>query len=495
MPWRPLPRARYRSSSAAMGSSAGSAERSSVETSRLEVIPGGRGNDFARVVGISDEPAEAVAVLAADRRRRIDVGEANGKRFLCIASCGFDSDANRIANEARLVKGPLVYAYAALRALIQWKPAHFDLSLDGARSRVCGYSVAVANSKAYGGGMFVAPDAELDDGLFDVVTTGDVTKRNFLVNLPKVFKGTHIDEPEGDRPAGGDRRDQRRSPLRRLRRRRALDGPAGERHRAQQRARADRPGTGMSAPRTPILGGSRLFEAKVRAAKAIGELSRHTGRGGGNDTSRPGAAAHRSRRDPRARHAPPRRAHDHQRDQRQDDDRRNARGDPPRRRPRAGPQSRGVEHGVGRRDCPARAGGRRGPVRGRRGLAAGGLRPALPHVARARATSSATSSTTTASSSTSLTSGRVIAAREGQTDYVLNADDPLIADLGRDRNLRRREGVTLFGIEDPAQAIGELQHAFDAKHCRRCGSALPLRTCLRRPSRPLHVPQLRRGPS
>lgn len=162
----------------------------------LGVIPGGRGNDFARVVGIPEDPAEAVAVLAAGSRRRIDVGEANGERFLCIASCGFDSDANRIANEARLVKGPLVYAYAALRALWQWKPARFDLLLDGDAMQVSGYSVVVANSKAYGGGMFVAPDAELDDGLFDVVTTGEVSKGRFLANLPKVFKGTHLEEPE-----------------------------------------------------------------------------------------------------------------------------------------------------------------------------------------------------------------------------------------------------------------------------------------------------------
>ncbi len=53
---------------------------------------------------------------------------------------------------------------------------------------------------------------------------------------------------------------------------------------------------------------------------------------------------------------------------------------------------------------------------------------------------------------------------------VLNADDPLVADLGRDTDLRRREGVSYFGIEDASQALDELQHAFDAKHCRRCGA-------------------------
>jgi lipid II isoglutaminyl synthase (glutamine-hydrolysing) len=63
-----------------------------------------------------------------------------------------------------------------------------------------------------------------------------------------------------------------------------------------------------------------------------------------------------------------------------------------------------------------------------------------------------------------------VAARAGPTEFALNADDPLIADLGRDRDLARRPGVTYFGIEDPSQALPELQHAFDAKHCRRCGT-------------------------
>lgn len=162
----------------------------------LGVIPCGRGNDFARVVGIPDEIEAAADVLAAGQIRLIDVGEVNTKRFLCIASCGFDSDANRIANEARWVRGRLVYAYAALRALAAWKPARFTLTLDGQVHEFSGYSVAVANSKAYGGGMFLAPDAELDDGLVDVVSTADVSKLRFLLNLPKVFDGAHIENPE-----------------------------------------------------------------------------------------------------------------------------------------------------------------------------------------------------------------------------------------------------------------------------------------------------------
>ena len=159
----------------------------------LGVIPGGRGNDFARVLGIPTEPEEAVALLKAGVTRDIDVGEANGKRFLCIASCGFDSDANRIANETKRIRGNLVYAYAALRALIAWKPATFTIEIDGVRRQVTGYTVAAANSKAYGGGMYAAPNAEIDDGLLDVGTTGNVSKLRFLRGLTKIFDGEHLE--------------------------------------------------------------------------------------------------------------------------------------------------------------------------------------------------------------------------------------------------------------------------------------------------------------
>lgn len=64
---------------------------------------------------------------------------------------------------------------------------------------------------------------------------------------------------------------------------------------------------------------------------------------------------------------------------------------------------------------------------------------------------------------------KTVGGRAGRTRFVLNADDPLIADLGREEGGNQREGVVYFGIDDEAQALPELQHAFDAKHCRRCG--------------------------
>ncbi len=162
----------------------------------LGIIPGGRGNDLARVLGIPDDPEGAIEVVLGGNSRRIDVGEANGKRFLGIVSVGFDSECNRRANEVRFVRSNLVYAYSALRTLLSWKPARFTIRVGEERTRISGYSVSVANNSTFGGGMRIAPNAELDDGEFDIVAIGEVGKLRFVRNLPKVFKGTHVDDDE-----------------------------------------------------------------------------------------------------------------------------------------------------------------------------------------------------------------------------------------------------------------------------------------------------------
>jgi YegS/Rv2252/BmrU family lipid kinase len=161
----------------------------------LGVLPGGRGNDLARALGIPRDPRAACAVIADGHERALDLGDVGGRTFVGIASLGFDSDANRIANAAPSRLGSLVYVYGALRALAAWKPASFDLRVDGEPVAFSGYSVAAANTPGYGGGMLLAPSAELDDGMFDVVLAGQLSKRRFLRVLPKVFKGTHVSEP------------------------------------------------------------------------------------------------------------------------------------------------------------------------------------------------------------------------------------------------------------------------------------------------------------
>ncbi len=171
----------------------------------LGVLPGGRGNDLARVLGIPEDAIAACETIAAGIPRSIDLGLVSdavsgeqGRAFVGIASVGFDSEANRIANEAPAWLGGLVYAYGALGALISWRPARFEIELDppGERHVFTAYSVGAANSKAYGGGMRAAPDAMLDDGLLEVPVLESVSKLSFLTKiLPKVFSGTHVREP------------------------------------------------------------------------------------------------------------------------------------------------------------------------------------------------------------------------------------------------------------------------------------------------------------
>jgi YegS/Rv2252/BmrU family lipid kinase len=161
----------------------------------LAVIPAGRGNDLARVLEIPTKTVAAVALALDGVARPIDVGEVNGSPFLGIASLGFDSDANRIANESRL-RGNAVYLYAALKALTSWRPAHFEVTVDGDHHGFTGYSVAVGNSKAYGGGMMLFPHAVLDDRRLDVLLVEQHSRARFLRMMPKVFRGTHVDEPQ-----------------------------------------------------------------------------------------------------------------------------------------------------------------------------------------------------------------------------------------------------------------------------------------------------------
>ncbi|MBX5441983.1 MAG: diacylglycerol kinase family lipid kinase [Solirubrobacteraceae bacterium] len=165
----------------------------------LGILPGGRGNDLARVLGIPrDDLAAACRVLRDGSRRPLDVGMVADRPFVGIASFGFDSDANRIANLAPAWLGQGVYAYAALRALGGWRPARFVIEADDRPPReVTAYSVGLANASTYGGGMRAAPHAELDDGRLDLVIVHDMPKRRFLTHvLPRVFSGTHVDLPE-----------------------------------------------------------------------------------------------------------------------------------------------------------------------------------------------------------------------------------------------------------------------------------------------------------
>jgi YegS/Rv2252/BmrU family lipid kinase len=161
----------------------------------LGVLPGGRGNDFARMIGLPLDAVAACDVLAAGRTAPVDLGAVGDRTFLGVASLGFDSEANRIANAAPPQLGRLVYVYGALRALAAWEGARFAVEADGERVEFEGWSVVVANSGFYGGGMHVAPDARLDDGALDVVWLAESSRAGLVRLMAKVFRGTHVRDP------------------------------------------------------------------------------------------------------------------------------------------------------------------------------------------------------------------------------------------------------------------------------------------------------------
>jgi YegS/Rv2252/BmrU family lipid kinase len=161
----------------------------------LGVLPGGRGNDFAAVLGVPRDPVAACEVLISGSVRQIDVGEVNGQLFLGNASIGLESEVTPVANAAPRVGGRAVYLGATLYGLARWRPARFELEIDGRPCAYVGYMAATANTGRFGGGMRVAPGALLDDGLLEVIVIGESSRLKFIRGTPKVFRGTHIHEP------------------------------------------------------------------------------------------------------------------------------------------------------------------------------------------------------------------------------------------------------------------------------------------------------------
>ncbi|MCS5718878.1 diacylglycerol kinase family protein [Herbiconiux sp. CPCC 205763] len=168
----------------------------------LGIVPAGTGNDFAAGVGIpTADPDAAIAALcdALDRAPRvIDAakvtgveGDAPHRWFGGVLSAGFDARVNERANGMRFPRGASRYVYALVAELITLRARRYELIVDGERREVDSCLLSVANNTTIGGGMRVAPDALLDDGLLDVFIVKPVSRLRFIRLFPKVFAGAH----------------------------------------------------------------------------------------------------------------------------------------------------------------------------------------------------------------------------------------------------------------------------------------------------------------
>ena len=171
----------------------------------LAVVLRGTGKDFGRTYGIPTSPRAAFAVARDGAARTIDVGrvryatESGGETryFANIASVGLSGAVARRANStSKALGGKVGFFVALVQTFARWRNVGASVDVDGQRREGRMTSVIVANGQYQGGGMWICPGAASDDGLLDVLVIGDITKVDFVLNVARIYRGTHLGHPK-----------------------------------------------------------------------------------------------------------------------------------------------------------------------------------------------------------------------------------------------------------------------------------------------------------
>jgi diacylglycerol kinase (ATP) len=172
------------------------------------MIPRGTGWDFARSLGLPHRLDKAIDVALRGQARTIDLGRATYRPweggqsqsiFANVASAGMSGAIAQRANETtKVLGGKISYVWATFAVFAGWTNTEIEVTVGEERRSARMHDVIVANGPYIGGGMKICPDAELDDGVFDVLLIGDLTKGDLLVTLPKIFRGTHLPHPKAE---------------------------------------------------------------------------------------------------------------------------------------------------------------------------------------------------------------------------------------------------------------------------------------------------------
>ena len=174
----------------------------------LAVIPIGTGWDFVRTYRIPRQVERAVDVARAGRTRAVDLGRVTYRAwsgseeqtyFANVASAGMSGAIAERANETtKALGGKASYLWATLAVFSRWRSGNVEVSVDGDSRRGRMHDVVVANGRYFGGGMKICPNADPDDGVFDVLLIGDVTKGDLVRTMPKIYRGTHLPHPKAE---------------------------------------------------------------------------------------------------------------------------------------------------------------------------------------------------------------------------------------------------------------------------------------------------------
>mgnify|MGYP000004555273 CR=1 FL=1 len=166
------------------------------------LVPVGTGNDAARALGMPLESLDAALTHLLDHLhspRRVDAMRASSSTgefySFCSVSAGFDALVNHRANRMRFPKGPSRYQVAMLAELANFKPIEYQLLVDGQKRHFRAMLCAVANASSYGGGMLIAPEAKIDDGLLDLFIVHEISRPELIKVFPKVYTGEHVSHP------------------------------------------------------------------------------------------------------------------------------------------------------------------------------------------------------------------------------------------------------------------------------------------------------------
>ncbi len=175
----------------------------------LGLVPRGTGGDFRKSLGLGSEEDSWSSALRDGHVRTCDIGLASyltaaGERqnrfFLNIASFGLSGKVDETVNRtSKVLGGKASFLLGTLRAIAGWRNQAVKLEVHGAggekiiEEQIRIVTVAVANGQYFGGGMWIAPKAQLDDGQFDVVVLGDLPKRTLVSKTGRIYRGTHLE--------------------------------------------------------------------------------------------------------------------------------------------------------------------------------------------------------------------------------------------------------------------------------------------------------------
>jgi diacylglycerol kinase (ATP) len=189
----------------------------------LAVIPRGTGTDFVRTFKIPTKVDEAIAIARDGAVRAIDAGRVDYRAwdgsagrafFVNVASAGMSGAVAMRANStSKALGGKASFLWATLAVFARWRNVEVSVEVGDQHRAGSMLDVIVANCEWLGGGMHMTPNAKPDDGLFDVLLIGDVTKRDLVQTLPKIYRGTHLPHPKAEELQGATVRVDAETPL------------------------------------------------------------------------------------------------------------------------------------------------------------------------------------------------------------------------------------------------------------------------------------------